>query len=83
MRQAKEAGGSKVLNENLTPLRRYLERQVGRPWNKVYSEIAVGLKVTSTAGSPNLPWAVQTPRTGTSRLARLNLGDIGYGRASL
>lgn len=26
-------------SENLAPLRRYLEAQVGRPWNKVYAEI--------------------------------------------
>ena len=41
-------GGLKLLNENLAPLRRYLERQVGRPWDKVYSEIAEGLRVAST-----------------------------------
>lgn len=29
----------KSLNENLRPLARYLERQVGRPWDKVYSEV--------------------------------------------
>lgn len=29
----------KSLNENLRPLARYLERQVGRPWDKVNSEI--------------------------------------------
>lgn len=29
----------KHLNENLNPLRRYLEKQVGRPWDKVYSDI--------------------------------------------
>src|ERR1700736_4653085 len=40
-------GGRKELNENLAPLRRYLERQVGRPWNKVYSEIARHLRVDS------------------------------------
>ena len=33
----------KSLNENLAPLRRYLERQVGRPWDKVYSEIRANL----------------------------------------
>ena len=38
-------GGRKQLNENLAPLRRYLERQVGRPWSKVYSEIARHLRV--------------------------------------
>jgi hypothetical protein len=47
-RGVQEVGGFKMLNENLAPLRRYLDRQVGRPWNKVYSEIAAGLKVTST-----------------------------------
>jgi hypothetical protein len=29
----------KDLNENLAPLRRFLEKSVGRSWNKVYSEI--------------------------------------------
>ena len=29
----------KSLNENLRPLARYLERQVGRPWDNVYSEV--------------------------------------------
>ena len=30
---------ARELNENLNPLRRYLHAQVGRPWNKVFSEI--------------------------------------------
>jgi hypothetical protein len=29
----------KSLNENLRPLARYLQRHVGRPWDKVYSEM--------------------------------------------
>lgn len=29
----------KELNENLAPLRRFLRTNIGRPWNKVYSEI--------------------------------------------
>jgi hypothetical protein len=33
----------KSLNENLAPLRRYLDRQVDRPWDKVYSEIRANL----------------------------------------
>src|SRR5262249_20977740 len=41
-------GDRKELNENLQPLRRYLERQVGRPWRKVYAEIAKNLQVDST-----------------------------------
>ena len=32
-------GNPKYLNEHLGPLRRYLDSQVGRPWNKVFSEI--------------------------------------------
>ena len=40
-------GERKELNENLAPLRRYLARQVGRPWSKVYSEIAAHLRVDS------------------------------------
>lgn len=39
--------GGKVLNENLAPLRRYLVRQVGRPWNKVYAEVSAHLRPTS------------------------------------
>jgi hypothetical protein len=42
------SGGAKELNENLSPLRRYLERQVGRPWNKVYAEIAEHLRADNT-----------------------------------
>jgi hypothetical protein len=38
----------KSLNEHLGPLRRFLRKQVGRPWNKVYSEICEGLR----AGHP-------------------------------
>jgi hypothetical protein len=30
---------TKGLNENLAPLRRYLRSSVGRPWDKVYSEV--------------------------------------------
>ncbi|MBA4793650.1 MAG: hypothetical protein H2041_08295 [Phenylobacterium sp.] len=47
-RHVQEAGGYKMLNENLAPLQRYLSRQVGRPWNKIYAEIAEHLKPTST-----------------------------------
>lgn len=37
----------KELNENLAPLRRFLLKQVGRPWNKVYSEICEHLRADS------------------------------------
>lgn len=42
------AGYTKSLNENLAPLKRYLDKQVGRPWNKVYSEICQNLDTGST-----------------------------------
>ena len=32
-------GKTKELNENLAPLRRFLERRVGRPWDAVWSEL--------------------------------------------
>src|SRR5262245_32249333 len=47
-RPHKRSGMWKALNENLNPLRRYLERQVGRPWDKVYSQIARNLRPNST-----------------------------------
>lgn len=40
--------GYRALNENLAPLRRFLESQVGRPWNKVYSEICETIDTRST-----------------------------------
>lgn len=43
-----EVGYRKYLNENLAPLRRYLEKQVGRPWNKVFSKITAHIRVDST-----------------------------------
>lgn len=39
LKLAPAGGRTKWLNENLNPLERYLVRQAGRPWNKVYSEI--------------------------------------------
>jgi hypothetical protein len=47
-RSQQERHGEKVLNENLNPLRRFLEGQVGRPWDKVYAEIAARLRADST-----------------------------------
>ena len=40
-------GDLKTLNEYLQPLRRYLHAQVGRPWDKVWSEISAGLRASS------------------------------------
>ena len=41
-------GNSKSLNENLAPLRRFLTRRVGRPWNAVWSELREHLSPNST-----------------------------------
>jgi hypothetical protein len=38
----------KWLNENLNPLERYLHAQIGRPWDKVYSEICRTIDGRST-----------------------------------
>lgn len=34
----------KSLNENLSPLKRFLDSRVGKPWDQVYSEISANLK---------------------------------------
>lgn len=38
---------TKELNENLQPLIRYLQRQIGRPWNKVRSEMSESIALNS------------------------------------
>ncbi len=40
-------GRTKMLNENLAPLARWLRKQVGRRWDQVYSEICEHLSVRS------------------------------------
>jgi hypothetical protein len=47
MRRRYLRGELRELNENLAPLRRYLRKQVGRPWNAVYSEISQRLRSSS------------------------------------
>jgi len=41
-------GRSKFLNENLAPLKRFLRKQVNRPWDKVYGEIRARIKPGNT-----------------------------------
>jgi hypothetical protein len=41
------ANRTKSLNEHLGPLRRYLDAQVGRPWDKVFSEICAHIDRSS------------------------------------
>jgi hypothetical protein len=40
-------GGSKYFNDHLGPLRRYLNAQVGRPWDRVFSEICAHINRSS------------------------------------
>ncbi len=40
-------GSRRELNENLSPLRRYLIGQAGRPWNAVYREICLQIRPRS------------------------------------
>jgi hypothetical protein len=40
--------GSKSFGENLAPLQRFLERRIGRPWDRVYGEIRARLAPSST-----------------------------------
>jgi hypothetical protein len=48
--RASSARHEKDLNENLAPLRRYLLRQAGRPWDKVYSEICRTIDTRAAIG---------------------------------
>ena len=47
-RMAFERSGTKSLNENLAPLKRYLFKQRGRKWDDVFSEICARLDTGST-----------------------------------
>jgi hypothetical protein len=47
-RAAALAGDRKSLNENLSPLRRFLAKQVGRPWDKVWAEISAHMRPDNT-----------------------------------
>lgn len=52
---------SKSLNENLSPLYRFLEKSVGRPWDEVYSEVREHLRMDSAIQLhvvQHLKWAI-------------------------
>jgi hypothetical protein len=53
----------KMFSENLNPLERYLRKQIGQPWDAVYSEISRHLKPTSTTQQHlrlHVLWSVHT-----------------------
>jgi hypothetical protein len=54
-RDARRDIGRPALNENLNPLKRYLHAQVGRPWNKVYAEIAARIRPPQYRPATRLP----------------------------
>jgi hypothetical protein len=49
-KEAKYGGNQKYLTDNLKPLERYLHKQVGRPWNKIYSELCKRLDRSTVSG---------------------------------
>jgi hypothetical protein len=67
-RLPKQTGSEKYLNENLAPLRRFLEGAVGRPWNAVYSEICQNIRPSSAVQLHILQHVAEfvetTPETG-------------------
>lgn len=63
MRRPYNRGERKELNENLQPLRRFLQKQVGRPWDKVYSEIRANVGPDNAVQMhivQHLKWMVDT-----------------------
>lgn len=50
LRLAKKTGHYKYFSDLLGPLRRYLRSNVGRPWDKVYSELCENLDKRKTTG---------------------------------
>src|SRR5262245_42618962 len=57
-----QPGGGKWLREMLTPLERFLRKNVGRPWNKVYSEACAALDRRNIADNhalDHLRWMVE------------------------
>jgi hypothetical protein len=73
--RASSARRDKWLNENLAPLKRYLRSQLGRPWDKVFSEIRKNLDTRSALGLHVMQHlgefvAVQTTMTGNVVYAR-------------
>lgn len=54
--------GSKMLGDNLNPLYRWLDKQVNRPWNNVYSELVSTLQGGFT-NMEHMRWASNTKRS--------------------
>jgi len=68
----------KELNENLAPLYRYLDRQVGRPWNKVYAEMCAHINPRSAVQLHILQHVRQHVAVHAVEQDR-KIGSLGYG----
>lgn len=68
----------KELNENLAPLKRYLSSQVGRPWNKVYSEICENLDTRKATQLHILQHLFHYVVTNCSMEGKTVMGDSGW-----
>jgi hypothetical protein len=77
----KRLGDWKQLNENLRPLQRFLAKNVGRPLDKVWSEICQGLNTNSTVQKHVLDHAIEY----VNKLIRIDDGVafvVGSGKYS-
>jgi hypothetical protein len=76
-------GGTKELNEHLGPLRRYLDKQVGRPWDKVFSEICAHIDRNSAVQDhvrDHVEDYVATHVILTDGVPCNGMGGYGYGK---
>lgn len=79
--RAPHRANRKDLNENLSPLRRWFYRQVGRPWDKVYSELRERVDVRGATQLHILQHAEMYVETNTAVIdGRVVVIDEGSGR---
>ncbi len=75
-RNRQYGGFRKEFSDLINPLRRYLRSCVGRPWNKVHSELSQKLDRRSVTGShiwDHVMWEIETDcHIGPDRLAYSN-----------
>ena len=58
----RSGGGTKFLNDNLSPLTRFLESKLGKHWDKIYSELCHKMDPNSMTGQhliEHLMWYVE------------------------
>jgi hypothetical protein len=80
-RKRKYGYDAKELTDLINPLRRFLEKNVGRPWDKVWSEICEGIDATSTTGRhlrEHVEWMVELGVEKTAKGLRYPSGETVY-----